>query len=227
MTIIAEFTVPAEHFAFSETLPQVPDMTLEVDTVVAHEAERITPCFWIFGDERKKFEQAARDDPSIENLTKLHEQEEATLYQADWTDEIVTVVNTITQMGATLVKAIGQDDQWVLELRFDTPNALTAFNRYLSETEMKAELQRLYRSGHPEMDHQSCLTDIQHETLVTALENGYYETPRDITMSELADEFGISQQALSKRLRGAHQTMIENSLTLSSSATESETDQES
>jgi hypothetical protein len=134
MTIIAEFTIPAEDFALSETLSRVPNMTIEVDTVVAHEAERITPCFWIFGDEREKFEQTAQDDPSIEELTKLHEQEDAALYRAEWTDRIVDVVKTFTQTGATLLEAIGQNGQWVLELRFDSADGLTAFNRYLSET---------------------------------------------------------------------------------------------
>lgn len=227
MTIIAEFTIPAEDFALSETLSRVPDLTVEVDRVIAHEAGLVSPCFWVFGDEDEKFEHATQDDPSIEELTKLNEREDATLYRAEWTDRIVDLVKTFTQTGATLLEAIGQNDRWVLELRFDSEDGLTAFNRYLSENDIESELQRLYRSGHPNTDHQPCLTDIQHETLVAALENGYYETPRGITMSELADEFGISQQALSKRLRGAHQTVIENSLTLSSSATDSETDQES
>lgn len=226
MTIIVEFTIPAEHFALAESLSRVPDVTVEVDNVVAHDAEQIIPCFWAFGDERETFEQAARDDPSIENLSIFDEQEGATLYQADWTDEVVTVVKTITQMGATLVKAIGQDDHWMLELRFTTSDGLTAFTRYLDETAPKAELQRLYRSANPTMEYQPCLTDIQHETLITALKEGYYETPRELTMSELADEFDISQQALSKRLRGAHRTLVENSLALSSK-TDSETDQES
>lgn len=38
--------------------------------------------------------------------------------------------------------------------------------------------------------------------------------PRDLTMAELAEKFGISQQALSKRLRGGHGTLITNSLTI-------------
>lgn len=216
MTIIAEFTVPAEQFALADTLSEVPEITVEIDRVVAHEADWIVPCFWAFGDKDEKFEQAVRDDSSIKNLTKLNAQEDATLYRAEWTDKIVDVTNTLIQAGATLLEAIGQDGQWMIELRFDTPDGLTAFNRYLTETDMEAELQRLYRSGHPNTERQPCLTDVQHETLVTALENGYYQTPREITMSELADKLGISQQALSKRLRGAHQTVVENSLAIES-----------
>ena len=49
---------------------------------------------------------------------------------------------------------------------------------------------------------------------MTALKRGYYETPRDVSMSELADELGIFQQALSKRFRGGRRRLVENSLTV-------------
>lgn len=78
--------------------------------------------------------------------------------------------------------------------------------------ELEAALHRLYEPIQPRLNGQPGLTDIQHETLVTALERGYYNTPRDVPMSELAAELGISQQVLSKRLRGGHHMPVENSL---------------
>jgi predicted DNA binding protein len=74
----------------------------------------------------------------------------------------------------------------------------------------------------PRVDGQPGLTDIQHETLVTALQEGYYNTPRAITMDELAAQFGISQPALSKRLRSGHSTLIENSLMVQPPDTEAD-----
>lgn len=59
------------------------------------------------------------------------------------------------------------------------------------------------------------LTPKQRETLVTALEAGYYEAPREVTMSELADQMDVSQQALSKRFRGAYENLITSTLTIS------------
>ncbi|MFA9415078.1 helix-turn-helix domain-containing protein [Natrinema sp. HArc-T2] len=43
----------------------------------------------------------------------------------------------------------------------------------------------------------------QRETLRAAIEHGYYETPRDITVSELADVLDIPQSTVSYRLRQA------------------------
>lgn len=43
----------------------------------------------------------------------------------------------------------------------------------------------------------------QRETLRAAIEHGYYETPRDITVSELADVLDVPQSTVSYRLRQA------------------------
>ncbi|MEF8785324.1 MAG: helix-turn-helix domain-containing protein [Haloarculaceae archaeon] len=45
------------------------------------------------------------------------------------------------------------------------------------------------------------IPDNQRKTLRAAIEHGYYETPRDITVSELADVLDIPQSTVSYRLR--------------------------
>lgn len=45
------------------------------------------------------------------------------------------------------------------------------------------------------------LTEVERATLERALEEGYYETPRDATLSTLAEVFDVSNTAVSKNLR--------------------------
>lgn len=52
------------------------------------------------------------------------------------------------------------------------------------------------------------LSDKQMETLQTALECGYFEVPRGITLKELAKELGCSHQATSERLRRANNRIV-------------------
>lgn len=216
MSLIAEFTVLADEFALYETLSEVPEMTVDIERVVAHEEEQLVPYFWTSGENYTEFETNAANDPSVRELTKLDEVDGANLYRATWVKDVQTVAYTMTETGATLLDAIGHNGQWSMELRFDTRDGTIAFQNYLQENELGAELHRLYEPSRPRVDGQPELTDIQHETLVTALEEGYYNTPRDLTMAELAEKFGISQQALSKRLRGGHGTLIANSLMIQS-----------
>jgi len=52
-----------------------------------------------------------------------------------------------------------------------------------------------------ESGHEAVLTDIQRETLTAALEAGYFAVPRTATLQDLADEFGVSDTAISQRIR--------------------------
>jgi len=52
------------------------------------------------------------------------------------------------------------------------------------------------------------LSDVERETLVRAVENGYFRTPRDADLGTLADEFGVSKPAASKNLRRGQEKLL-------------------
>lgn len=115
MSLIAEFTVPADEFALYETLSEVPEMTVDIERVVAHEEEQLVPYFWTSGENYTEFETNAANDPSVRELTKLDEVDGANLYRATWVKDVQTVAYTMTETGATLLDAIGHDGQWSMD----------------------------------------------------------------------------------------------------------------
>jgi predicted DNA binding protein len=56
------------------------------------------------------------------------------------------------------------------------------------------------------------LTAKQREALELALERGYYERPRDATLSDLAELLGITKSAVSQRLRSAESKLVNHAL---------------
>lgn len=54
----------------------------------------------------------------------------------------------------------------------------------------------------------SILTDKQLEALELAVKRGYYANGTDVTLSDLSSELGITQSALSDRLRTAHSKLV-------------------
>jgi predicted DNA binding protein len=214
MSVIVELTVPAEQFALYETLSTVPEMIVEVERVVAHSSDRIIPYFWTSGADYEQFETAANDDPTIEDLEKLYEVENAVLYRANWVQHVESVAYAYIETEARLLEATGRNDQWELHLRFDTEESVAQFNDYLNENDLDINLNRLYEPSHPTSETQRGLTELQRETIIAGLRSGYYEIPRETTPGELAEEFGISQQALSKRFRRAHRALAENAFSL-------------
>lgn len=52
------------------------------------------------------------------------------------------------------------------------------------------------------------LSDVERQTLETAANEGYFESPRSATLSTLADEFDVSKPAVSKNLRRGQRKML-------------------
>ncbi|WP_224332989.1 bacterio-opsin activator domain-containing protein [Haloprofundus halobius] len=215
MSVIAEFTVDADDFALHHALTTAPDMIVEIERVVATMEDRIMPYFWVSGGDQSVFETAFNEDSSVTNVQKVDEIDEAVLYRAEWTENIETIVYAYIKIGATILQATGRDEYWELQMRFDNREEVSQFQTYCTEHEISFELSQIYHQEEPMASAQYGLTSKQRQTLVTALEAGYYDIPQATTMTELASNVGISQSAFSKRLHHGHKNLITNALTVS------------
>lgn len=52
------------------------------------------------------------------------------------------------------------------------------------------------------------LSEVERETLRTAVREGYFTRPREATLSTLAEEFGVSKTAVSKNLRRSQRKIL-------------------
>ena len=215
MSIIAEFSVKSEDLAMHHALTAAPQMVVEIEQVVATMEDRIMPYFWVSGDDQATFKSAFQEDDSVKNITTVDEVKGARLYRAEWTENVETIVYAYVDLGATILRAIGKAEEWELRMRFDNRDVLSDFQEYCTEKDISYELNRIQEQEQPMASAQYDLTPTQRETLITALEEGYYEVPRAVTMRELADRMGVSQQTLSNRFRAAYDNLITSTLTIS------------
>lgn len=56
------------------------------------------------------------------------------------------------------------------------------------------------------------LSDTERRTLETAVDEGYFQSPRGATLGDLADEFGVSKPAVSKALRRGEGKLLERAM---------------
>ena len=213
MSIIAEFSVDSDDFALNHALTEAPHMVVEIEQVVATMEDRVMPYFWVSGGDHAEFEAAFEHDESVTNVAAIDEVDDARLYRAEWTSNVESLVYAYVELGATILQAIGRDETWELRMRFDDHESLSQFQTYCEEHGITFDLNRIQDQEQPMASAQYDLTTKQRETLVTALEEGYYDVPQGVSMSELADGMGISQQALSKRFHAAHRNLITSTLT--------------
>ena len=57
------------------------------------------------------------------------------------------------------------------------------------------------------------LTDVERDTIETAADRGYFESPREATLSTLADEFDVSTAAVSKNMRRGEKKLLRSVVT--------------
>ncbi|WP_247729207.1 helix-turn-helix domain-containing protein [Halovivax limisalsi] len=207
MSTIAEFRIPATDLALADAFDRIPDLTVQLESSIS----RTVPSMWIAGDEPPAVSEALAADDSVAGAELLIETPERLLYDVEPTPETRTRFDRLLEADATVLDATGRSGWWQLEMRFPDRNALAATHDRLDEAGTAIEIVRVSQLGGRPTAHPR-LTPEQREALVAAFEHGYFEIPRRTSMEELADELGISHQALSERLRRAYETLVDAEL---------------
>lgn len=211
MSTIAGIMMPAEEFALAETLATVSALEFETVRVVAYEPDRVLPLVWAQTDDTDALADALADDPSVENARLLADLANERLYRMDWVANIRTVVYALLEHDGTVLSASGRSDGWHLRILFPDRESLSATRDFATENDLSFSLQNVVDLNDGR-GSQFNLTEHQHEALLIAYTHGYYDIPQSVTMDELADELGISTQAVSQRLHRAYSNLIENAL---------------
>lgn len=211
MSVIVELTLPADAFELGQILRVEGPTRVTLETMVPL-GGRATPFVRVRNDARSSFETHVRGHASVSDLHSIDSHGAETLYALAWEPSAGSLFDTIREMDATLLEATGGPDVWRFELRFPTHETLSAFRTYCGERDIDVTVERIYNPTPPEAGAWYGLTPPQRETLMRAVERGYYTLPRKVSTVALAEEFGISDQAVTERLRRGINTLVTNTL---------------
>lgn len=210
MSVVAEFTFPAQALPFGDTLVATPGTEIEVERIVPTQ-ESALPFFWVWGCEPEVFLEDAETEPNVANIELLSELTDGALFQAEWAPN-AELIQGIKQLNATLIEAVGTADHWRFEVRTQDQSSFNEFQGIFEEEGISIELQRLYDLEQLVEGNYRSVTPEQRETLIAAYQEGYYEQPRQTTQEELGEQFDISHRAVSDRLRRGTQNLIGETL---------------
>ncbi|AEH35388.1 helix-turn-helix domain-containing protein [Halopiger xanaduensis] len=210
MSTIAKLAIPAAEFALRHTLEESGDVDVEIERVVAYDPDHVMPYVWFSGDESTLSVVADRleADPSVEAFELLTDLDDERLYRMNWVDDVTVMIRLLTEEKATVLDAWVEGTQWQFRVLFPERESLSNVYEFATDEGISVSIQKIHRVEEDRHNRYD-LTDAQYETLVAALERGYYEIPRDMDMEHLSNELGVSHQALSERLRRAHRTLVE------------------
>ena len=208
-----EFTVPAAEFPLGSIFEKLPGVTVELERLIPHESVTI-PYFWVRGTETGDIEAAFEPHAGVTDIQMVDSVEDEFLMRAEWVRGYDGLLTALAEANLTVLSGVGTDKGWRFEVRGDTQEAIAAVRTHHQAQDIPIDIAMVHALL-PIQGNSYELTETQREALVLAYERGYFNTPREASLEEIAAELGITQQSLSSRLRRGYRRLIQATLTSS------------
>lgn len=206
MSVIVDLEVPSRQFELGRILEVEGETSVVLETMVPL-GERTVPFFRVQGG-ANDFMNSVGGHEAVTDIHVVSSHDGEVLYALDWEVSDDTFFEGLVEAKANLLEARGIADTWAFELRFGSHDSLSAFREHCVEYDIPVEVLRLYNPTKPGASPWYGLSSQQRRALSLAVEEGYYSIPREISTKELADRFGISDQAMTERLRRAIRNLV-------------------
>lgn len=211
MSVVVEFTLPAESFPFGRSTNGDPNVRVQLERLVPLNQSRI-PFLWATGDDFEQFEQHLRESEIVKHLEAVTRLGNSVLYQTVWYTDKETFLNGLSDQNGAILEAHG-NTEWSFTVRFPDHAALTGFHQFYQAHDYPVHIDRVYAPNESSRtEYGFGLTPEQRHTLILAVEKGYFSVPRDTNLDEIAEEVGITKQAASERVRRGTETVLRKAL---------------
>ncbi|MFA9503922.1 helix-turn-helix domain-containing protein [Natrinema thermotolerans] len=161
----------------------------------------------VLGTAADRICEAFRADDSVTDLTVLETACHRRRLQLETTSPVV--LTAIQSSGVPLRTPFEiSDGRMALETTIPQEQ-LSRLGESLTDSGITYSLERVQ----PEADSESLLTDRQQWLLYEAIDRGYYDTPRRITLVELADELDIAKSTCSETLHRLEERVLKQFVT--------------
>jgi predicted DNA binding protein len=212
MTTRSVLTIPLAEIALSETARQLPDVYFYVEQTAMADTDD-TLNLWIATDDPSAIDGALEDDPSVTDHERLKGNDDEYLYRVTLAKEVRLVRELVHGYDGTITEVYGDADGWTLEVRFPDRERFSELDDEFEGFGIHPTYETIESIDDSEDEPMNVLTDSQRRSIELAVDRGYYQVPREVSLQELAREMDISHQALSERLRRAEKRLAEEKLT--------------
>ncbi|MFC6988694.1 helix-turn-helix domain-containing protein [Haloplanus sp. GCM10025708] len=211
MAIEATFTATDGEFPLAAVFAEFPTAEIELDRVVPTD-EFIIPYFWVRDVEIENISMEKVTHPDIQDIRVVDNVNGEVFIRIHWDLAHESVLTAIIETNVNLISALGKENQWSFEFRADSQQDLADFQSYCRDHNIPLELTELHALSPLESGQEYDLTEAQREAMTVAYTLGYYDSPREATRQDVADELGISPQAVGSRLRRGTRRLISRTL---------------
>ncbi|WP_256289641.1 helix-turn-helix domain-containing protein [Halobellus inordinatus] len=159
-----------------------------------------------------RFEEGLRSDNTVGEFERVIEtRDEEAIYSFEYTDEAKILSSVISTANGVTLEMENEGRAWIFTIWVPERTNLTHLWNYAQQHDIDIDLLRV--NEYDSLGTKDAgLTDSQREALLVALETGYFEEPRNATLSEVAADLDISQPAASGLLRRGTKRLVVSSL---------------
>ena len=210
MATVMEFTSPADEFPLGTVFENLPEVTINMERLLPQE-DLIIPYFWVRGAAAEDIEAAFEAHAGLATIELIDSVDEEYLMRAEWQPEYFGILSALAETNVSVLSGVGTKDGWDFEVRGESREAISDFRTECQTYDIPIEITAVHQLLPIQGDDYE-LTDTQREALILAYERGYFDSPREASLEDVAAELGITQQSLSSRLRRGHRRLIGGTL---------------
>lgn len=207
-------TVHVEHpdVPLVSTIRALPDADVGVVSTAGTDPDHDVHCFWVETDDFEAFEATLASDHTVESFSALAGGDGRRTYHIGYSDEATLVTPVVTDAGGLVLDSRSSATGWELTLQLQDRGALDALDEFTDREGVRLEVREIRETDENGIDTDFGLTEAQIEGLVNAYRNGHYDEPRQASLADLSELLGISETAVSGRIRRGSAALIEETL---------------
>lgn len=208
MSITAKIHIAHERLALVPTLRSLDGVSIRVITQGNTDPGAALFPFLIEYDDPDAVEAALEDDPTVEEHNLVDWTNDTGIYYIKHTPETKLISSIVTDVNGVMVHTETNNDGWLVRLLLPNRKALSTIWDYTRENDIRLDIIEIYSNDDADGAGSYGLTAEQEAALQLAYETGYFSEPREISLSEVAEQIDLSSTAMSGRLRRGMRNLV-------------------
>lgn len=186
-----------------------------IDQLDRSETVSLRTVCWLESGKEEAFEAGLEADRTVDSATRVVETDRGRQYQVTHDDEYpgTELYAGALEEEGIFMSGTRRPDHWTVQMRFPDRAAFKSFRDRIEP--MAISVQSMHQQETDAQAERYGISDPQREILLLASERGYFDVPRQASLTDLADELDVSSQAASERLRRGLDSLVERALSVS------------
>ena len=212
MAITAKAYIEHEELALVPTLRELGGVEIKVIHQATTDPNSDNFPFVIEYDDVDTLENALDTDPTVVQYERIDSTGGMNIYHIKHSADTKLISPGITAANGFMLHTETKDKGWLVRLQLPSREALHSVWEYARDQDISFSLLEMYEEKSGGTDSSFGLTDEQYEALTVAYRCGYFSEPREKSLSDIADELGVSSTATGGRLRRGMRNLISSTL---------------